>query len=71
LVVEKMLCRVGFHRPLDSEVWNDGYHFSACDRCNHTLIRRDGGRWRRVPSRFKVVWRRRAQRSLSIERGRV
>jgi hypothetical protein len=51
------LCRIGLHKPLASEVWNGGYFFSRCSRCDQDMIRRPEGEWRTVPPGHHVVWR--------------
>ena len=56
-----IVCRLGFHKPLHSNVWNDGWYFSRCTRCDHDLIRKPAERWKIVPPNLRVVWRQRAE----------
>lgn len=51
------LCRVGVHKPQPSQVWNAGFYFTQCARCDRDMIRTSEGRWRTVPRGTKVVWR--------------
>ena len=51
-----LLCLVGGHRAAEEQLWNNGYYFSHCRRCGRDLISRRG-RWMRVPSGYRVVWR--------------
>lgn len=53
-----ILCRMGRHRPLPSELWNHGYFFGRCGRCGCELIRR-GPEWRPVPKGYRIVWKQR------------
>lgn len=52
-------CRVGWHTPSTQEIWNDGHHFTRCDRCGEDLVRPPAGKWGRVPKGFRVVWKQR------------
>ena len=52
----RILCLVAGHRPVPSNIWNDGHYFSRCSNCDCEMIGR-GGAWRRVPRGYKVVWR--------------
>ena len=49
-------CRMGSHRPVPSDRWNDGYYFSCCADCGIDLISR-GGKWQPVPKGYRVVWK--------------
>jgi hypothetical protein len=51
-----MLCGLGLHEAIPSDVWNDGFYFSHCRHCERALIRRSG-RWRIVPKGYQVVWK--------------
>lgn len=51
-----ILCRLGRHRAIPSDRWNDGYFFSRCGRCGCDLVRRRD-KWRAVPKGYRVVWR--------------
>ena len=53
-------CRLGRHRALATERWNDGYYFSRCENCGIDLIRRRE-RWRPVPKGYRVVWKQRRE----------
>ena len=55
------LCRLGRHKVAPGEVWNRGYYFSRCERCDADLIRTPSGKWH-VPPGKKVVWRPRTPR---------
>ena len=52
-----LLCRFAGHRPVPSNIWNDGYYFSRCASCGCEMIGRSG-RWQTVPKGYRVVWRR-------------
>jgi hypothetical protein len=54
-----LACRLLAHAPIPSRLWNAGYYFTTCARCECDLIRR-GGRWTRVPAGYRVVWRKAA-----------
>lgn len=51
-----ILCRVFTHAAIPSRLWNGGYYFSKCARCECDLIRR-GSQWTEVPKGYQVVWR--------------
>ncbi|HEX9932976.1 MAG TPA: hypothetical protein VGB08_09065 [Allosphingosinicella sp.] len=51
-----LVCRLGFHRPAPDEVWNRGYWFTRCGRCETDLVRTAAGKWH-VPKGRKVVWK--------------
>ena len=51
------LCRLGMHKPVASEIWNAGYYFTRCARCDLDMIRRPEGKWHSVPPGHQVVWR--------------
>ena len=51
-----MLCFIQGHSPSEEQVWNRGYSFSKCRRCQCDLIRSDGD-WDIVPRGHRVVWR--------------
>lgn len=53
-----LLCAIGWHHAAPGGRWNRGYCFSRCVRCGRDMIRGDGGEWR-VPSGYRVVWKRR------------
>jgi hypothetical protein len=55
------LCGFGVHRPAAGEVWNRGYWFTRCERCEADLVRTPSGRWH-VPKGQKVVWKPRKPR---------
>ena len=50
------MCRLGLHRPAAGEVWNRGYWFTRCERCDADLVRTAAGRWH-VPAGKKIVWK--------------
>lgn len=50
------LCRLGFHRACEGEVWNRGYYFTRCRGCGTDLVRTAAGKWH-VPKGRKVVWK--------------
>ena len=56
-----LLCNLGIHTVMPSKLWNDGHYFSVCARCKKDMIRTPNGRWMRVPTNMKVVWRRRTE----------
>jgi len=51
-----VFCRLIAHRPIPSRLWNGGYYFTKCARCECDLIRR-GAHWMEVPAGYQVVWR--------------
>jgi hypothetical protein len=51
-----LLCRLGMHRAASDEVWNRGYYFTRCVRCEVDLVRTPSGNWH-VPKGQKVVWK--------------
>jgi len=53
----KGLCRLGFHKARKSEIWNGGYYFSRCVRCDQDMIRRPDEDWQAVPPGHHIVWR--------------
>ena len=55
-----VLCSLGRHEALPSDVWNDGFYFSSCRHCDRALVRRRG-RWRTVPKGYQVVWKPRTE----------
>lgn len=52
-----LLCALGGHEAGDEEVYNGGYYFARCRRCDRDMIR-SGASWQMVPSGHRVVWRR-------------
>ena len=52
----RLMCRLGLHRPAGGEVWNRGFWFTRCERCDADLVRTAGGRWH-VPEGRKIVWK--------------
>jgi hypothetical protein len=53
-----ILCRLKRHAAVPSRLWNGGYYFSRCARCECDLIRR-GDRWTEVPKGYQVIWKQR------------
>ncbi len=51
-----IFCRLFAHAPIPSRLWNGGYYFTKCSRCECDLIRR-GSTWNEVPAGYQVVWR--------------
>ena len=51
-----VLCLLGRHSAVPSEVRNQGFHFTQCRCCGRDLIGMRGA-WKRVPKGFRVVWR--------------
>ncbi len=51
-----LLCALGGHEAGAGEVYNGGYYFSRCRRCERDMIR-SGGAWQMVPGGHRVVWR--------------
>lgn len=51
-----LLCALGGHEAGAGEVYNGGYYFARCRRCERDMIR-CGAAWRMVPSGHRVVWR--------------
>jgi hypothetical protein len=55
------MCKVGWHAPSTQEIWNDGHHFTRCNRCREDLVRPPAGRWSEAPKGFRVVWKDRTE----------
>ncbi|MEA3053186.1 MAG: hypothetical protein QOG72_2089 [Sphingomonadales bacterium] len=51
-----LLCALGGHEAAAGEVYNGGYYFARCRRCESDMIR-CGAAWQMVPSGHRVVWR--------------
>jgi len=51
-----LLCALGGHEAGPDEVYNGGYYFARCRRCERDMIR-CGAAWRMVPDGHRVVWR--------------
>jgi hypothetical protein len=51
-----VMCWILGHAARDTGLWNDGYFFSRCKRCQCDLIRTDGS-FSPVPWGFQVKWR--------------
>jgi hypothetical protein len=51
-----MLCALGGHEAGPGEVYNGGYYFARCRRCQRDMIR-CGAAWQMVPGGHRVVWR--------------
>jgi hypothetical protein len=47
---------MGGHEAAAGEVYNGGYYFARCRRCDRDMIR-CGAAWQMVPSGHRVVWR--------------
>lgn len=52
-----ILCRLIGHVATGTAKWNDGYHFSRCNRCGSDIIRPSQGIWRTPPKNYRVVWK--------------
>ena len=52
-----IFCAIGGHQPLEAEVYNGGFHFSACRRCGRDLIRSPRADWQDVPAGHRVAWK--------------
>ena len=51
-----LLCALGGHEAGAGEIYNGGYYFARCRRCERDMIR-CGAAWQMVPSGHRVVWR--------------
>jgi hypothetical protein len=51
-----LLCTLGGHEAGAGEVYNGGYYFARCRRCERDMIR-CGASWQMVPGGHRVVWR--------------
>ena len=51
-----LLCALGGHEAGAGEIYNGGYYFARCRRCQRDMIR-CGAAWQMVPSGHRVVWR--------------
>lgn len=54
---DPLLCRFGLHKARPSNIWNDGYYFSSCVRCDQSMLRTPEEKWHVVPRGLRVVWR--------------
>jgi hypothetical protein len=54
-----MSCRFGLHgqSARRHSVRNGAIEFAECPHCATPFVRHEGGRWRTVPTGFRVVWR--------------
>lgn len=51
------LCRVIGHVPAPgSRIWNDGWNFATCRRCQSMIITKNNN-WRIVPRGYRIAWR--------------
>ena len=50
------LCALGGHEAGSGEIYNGGYYFARCKRCDRDMIR-SGAAWQMVPDGHRVVWR--------------
>jgi hypothetical protein len=48
-------CALFGHRARHEAVWNHGFYFAACTRCERDIIRIPGEKWH-VPRNARVVW---------------
>jgi hypothetical protein len=51
-----LLCALGGHEAGAGEIYNGGYYFARCRRCERDMIR-CGAAWQMVPNGHRVVWR--------------
>ncbi|HEX8061651.1 MAG TPA: hypothetical protein VF535_00375 [Allosphingosinicella sp.] len=51
-----LLCALGGHEAGSGEIYNGGYYFARCKRCERDMIR-SGAAWQMVPDGHRVVWR--------------
>lgn len=51
-----LLCALGGHEAGPGEIYNGGYYFARCRRCERDMIR-CGAAWQMVPGGHRVVWR--------------
>ena len=51
-----LLCALGGHEAGSGEIYNGGYYFARCRRCERDMIR-SGAAWQMVPGGHRVVWR--------------
>jgi len=59
-----ILCSLGKHEADAKSIWNNGFYFSRCRRCEREIIRNREG-WRAVPKGYQVVWK--PRRSIDID----
>lgn len=50
------ICVLGGHEAARDSVYNSGFHFGRCRRCQSPLLR-NGPEWRPVPKGYRIVWR--------------
>ena len=55
-MIGRLLCRLGRHAPVPDGLWNAGYCFTRCNRCECDMVRSAFGEWH-VPKSHRVVWR--------------
>jgi hypothetical protein len=53
----KPLCNVVGHRPGLLQIYNGGFYFGRCDRCDVPLMRTSDPRWRPAPAGHRIVWK--------------
>lgn len=58
-----LLCRLLGHQAQSRHSHNCALDFALCHHCGCYLIRTKGGDWGEVPRGFRVVWRRKSERS--------
>jgi len=51
-----MMCGMLGHKAEGLGVWNEGYFFGRCKRCDRDLIRTDAS-WSPVPRGYQVSWK--------------
>ena len=51
-----LLCFIQGHAPGAEEIWNRGYSFTKCKRCQCDMLRSDGD-WQTVPRGHRVAWK--------------
>lgn len=52
----RLLCAIGRHAPVAGGLWNGGYCFTRCRRCQRDMVKSAFGEWH-VPAGYRVVWR--------------
>jgi hypothetical protein len=51
-----LLCFIQGHAPAAATIWNRGYSFTRCTRCDCHLLRAEGD-WQTVPRGHRIVWK--------------
>ena len=52
------ICRILGHQRPAGGIWNNGYFFARCPRCDTELIKSgESSRWKDVPKGYRIAWK--------------